>query len=93
MQLQQANAARQIVGGCPHGQLTEVSSSQAWAQPPGNLLARQFFMNSGSTVSRCHQLQAMHSASVSRLTRRAARSRLGVFEPWPLRKMIFLNPW
>ena len=34
-----------------------------------------------------------HSASVSRFVRRATRSRHGMFDPWPLSRMIFLNPW
>src|SRR5205085_12691251 len=70
----------------------DVSSSQACAQPPGNLLSRQPGRNFLSTVSRFHQAHTRHSASVSRFVRRATRSRLGMFEPWPLRRIIFLNP-
>src|SRR5207253_10276648 len=60
---------------------SDVSSSQAWAQPPGNLLCRQRGRNSLSTVSRFHHAARTHSASVSRLERRATRSRFGMFEP------------
>ena len=45
-----------------------------------------------SVVSKLHQAVRMHSASVSRLPRRATRSRLGMLEPWPLSRMIFLKP-
>src|SRR5947199_8251 len=47
-----------------------VSSSQAWAQPPGNLLCRHFVRNVLSTVSRFHHATTQHSASVSRFVRR-----------------------
>lgn len=40
-----------------------------------------------------HQAARQHSASVSKLVRRATRSRFGMFDPRPLSKMIFLNPW
>src|SRR5437667_11444145 len=62
----------------------DVSSSQAWAQPPGNLLWRHLGMNDLSTANRFHHATQTHSASVSRLVRRATRSRLGMFDPWPL---------
>src|SRR2546421_11810035 len=71
---------------------SDVSSSQACEQPPGNLLSRQRGMKSLSTDKSCHQAQQMHSASVSRLVRRATRSRLGMLEPWPLSSRIFLKP-
>src|SRR5581483_828450 len=72
---------------------SDVSNSQAWAQPPGNLLWRQRGRNVLSTVSRFHHAARTHSASVSRLVRRATRSRLGMFDPWPFNSTIFLKPW
>src|SRR3954454_16506561 len=70
-----------------------VSSSQAWEQPPGNLLCRHFGRNVLSTVSKFHHAATQHSASVSTFVRRAARSRLGMFDPCPFSSTIFLNPW
>src|SRR2546421_7530808 len=72
---------------------SDVSSSQAWAQPPGNLLCRQRGRNVLSTVSRFHHPARMHSASVSRLVRRATRSRVGTVGPGPLRRPTFLDAW
>src|SRR5437868_7322343 len=71
---------------------SDVSSSQACEQPPGNLLSRQLGRNFLSTVSRFHQAITRHSASVSRFVRRETRSRLGMFEPCPFSRMIFLKP-
>src|SRR4029079_10539172 len=71
---------------------SDVSSSQACEQPPGNLLCRQRGMNSLSTDNNCHHAQQTHSASVSRFVRRATRSRFGMFEPWPFSSRIFLKP-
>src|SRR4051812_21610593 len=70
----------------------DVSNSQACAEPPGNLLSRHFGKKSLSTVNRFHQAASTHSASVSKLVRRATRSRLGILEPCPLSKTIFLKP-
>src|SRR5260370_34166224 len=71
---------------------SDVSSSQAWAQPPGNLLCRQRGRNCLSTVSRFHHAARTHSASVSRLVRRATRARGGLLWSWPVRTTILLNP-
>src|SRR5688572_30984190 len=71
---------------------SDVSSSQACEQPPGNLLCRQRGKKPLSTVKSCHHAASTHSASVSRLVRRATRSRLGMLEPCPLSRMIFLKP-
>src|SRR5258708_34120732 len=70
---------------------SDVSSSQACAQPPGNLLSRQTGRNVLSTVSRFPQAQTQHPASVSRFVRRAARSRMAMFNPGPLSDMIVVK--
>ena len=43
--------------------------------------------------SKFHHAASTHSASVSRFVRRATRSRLGMFEPWPFSSTILRKPW
>ena len=71
----------------------EVSSSPACEQPPGKTLSLHCLSKSGFTFNNCHQLQKTQLASVSTIVRRATMSMRLWFEPCPLMRIIFLNPW
>ena len=69
----------------------EVSSSQAWAHPPGITDVRSSrFQN--SPIS-CHQESVAHSASVCMIVCRPACSTRWALDPWPFRMTIRLKPW
>ncbi|GIT30423.1 MAG: hypothetical protein Ct9H300mP1_24690 [Planctomycetaceae bacterium] len=71
----------------------DVSSSQACDIPPGECALAPAGQKVGVDRKQMPPRHEDHSASVSRLVRRAARSRFGMFDPCPLSRMIFLNPW